>query len=343
MAQNAVLRENRELLTYAHQFLLRPDRLLIVAGGLAVLALSLLAMQGLQWWATNLLANFHLHLAVLGAAFVGLAVVWRRWLQAGIGAAIVVANLGLVATQLPAQGAAVPPGEPQLRVMTVNVLFANQDVMALRRALEEWLPDVVLLQEINQRWKSDLAALRDIYPHQINVEKPLQLYDLHGTALISRLPIEEVMRRPLGGLGGRLTAARIAVGGRDVWLASTHLVKPSTPHGQRLQRVQLQELDAWAASIEAPLIVGGDFNGTLHMQQIKTMVRDRGFSTDLRAGDWRQIAVGTYPAWLPGLGLKIDHVFVRGATISRSEIVDVPGSDHRGIQADIILARPEKS
>jgi endonuclease/exonuclease/phosphatase (EEP) superfamily protein YafD len=307
-----------------------------VWGGLAILALSLLSMQWNHWWATSLLANFHLHLAVVGAALMAFGLVWRRWFQAGIGAAIILANVGLVASQLPPAAAAVP-GQTALRVMTINVLYDNRNVTALREHIVEESPDVVLMQEVNRRWARDLTALYSLYPHRLLLIESRPLLDDHGTVLFSRYPISDAMRPTLGGIEGRLTAARVSVDGRPLWLASTHMVKPSTPGGQALQRAQLNDLAGWAASVSGPLVIGGDFNATVYMPQLHELLETQSLSTDLQSGQWWKVAVGTYPSWLPLLGLKIDHILARDAAIATSDIVTIEGSDHRAVVADIVL------
>lgn len=302
-----------------------------------MLALSLLTMQWNEWWAMNLLANFHLHLAVVGAALMAFGLVWRRWLQAGIGAAIILANIGLVASQLPPAAAAAVPGPATLRVMTVNVLFDNRNAAALRDHIVAQEPDVVLMQEVNRRWNRDLTVLNDLYPHRLTLMEAKPLLDDHGTVLFSRYPITEYARPALGGIEGRLTAARLSVDGHPVWLASTHLVKPSTPGGQALQRLQLNALGRWAASVSGPLVIGGDFNATVYMPQLDGLLQSQGFSTDLQSGQWWKVAVGTYPSWLPLLGLKIDHILARDAAIASSDIVTIKGSDHRAVVANLVL------
>ena len=294
-------------------------------------------MQWNQWWATNLLANFHLHLAVVGAGLLAFGAVWRRWFQAGIGALIILANVGLIASQLPPPAAAALPGQVTLRVMTLNVLFDNRKVGALRDHIAGLKPDVVLLQEVNRRWNRDLPVLEDLYPHRLSLTDAGPLLDEHGTVLYSRYPIAETARPRLGGVEGRLTAARIAVNGRSLWLASTHLVKPNTPGGQTLQRAQLRDVAAWADTVDGPLVIGGDFNATVHMPQLAGLLQNHGFATDLQSDRWWKMAVGTYPSWLPVLGLKIDHILARGAAIASADIVTVEGSDHRAVVANIVL------
>lgn len=335
---NTANRETLDLITVNP-----PERTFFVGRGfvwasLAILVLSLLSMQWNHWWATSLLSNFHLHLAVVGAALMAFGLVWRRWLQAGIGAAIILANVGLVASQLPVPAsAAVAPGQAALRVMTINVLFDNRNLPALQAHIAEQNPDVLLMQEVNRRWNRDLTALNDRYPYRLPLIEARPLLDEHGTVLFSRYPITDAVRPTLGGVEGRLTAARVSVDGRPLWLASTHLVKPSTPAGQAMQRAQLVDLAKWAETVAEPLVIGGDFNATVHMPQLDDLLKSQSLTTDLQSGQWWKVAVGTYPSWLPLLGLKIDHIMAREASIAASEIVTIEGSDHRAVVANIVL------
>ncbi len=306
--------------------------------GMTVLVLSLMATQWSQWWVTSLLTIFRPQLVVLGVAVFVMAIVWHGWFQAAIGAGIVAVNLASMASQLAAPAMAIPVSDDgRLRVMTFNVLYSNNNVMALRRSLAEWQPDVVLLQEVTRRWNGDLDALADLYPYRVQLTDQRPLLDAHGSAVLSRFPVLETARPDLDALPGRLTAARLSIDGHEVWLASTHLVKPATIGGQVEQRAQLADLIAWTESVREPLILGGDFNSTLYTAQMETLTKGEGFQPDLRAGPWWQVVLSTYPAWLPVLGLKIDHVLVRGAVIDDARIIRIEGSDHRAVIADIAL------
>lgn len=314
------------------------DRMTMAWLGMAVLVLSLLATQWSQWWATNLLTNFRPQLVLLGVVVLVVGVFWRGWFQAGIGAGIVVVNLAFMASQLSAPAMAIPlSGDGRLRVMTFNVLYSNSNAMALRRSLAEWQPDIVLLQEVSRRWNRDLAGLADLYPYRLQLTDQRPLLDAHGTVILSRFPVLEMARPDIGQLPGRLTAGRFSVDGHKMWLASTHLVKPATIGGQTLQRSQLADLIAWTGTIQEPLVLGGDFNSTLYTPLMEALTKGEGFQPDLQAGPWWQAALSTYPAWLPVLGLRIDHILARGATIDDARIVKVEGSDHRAVIADIVL------
>ena len=58
---------------------------------------------------------------------------------------------------------------------------------------------------------------------------------------------------------------------------------------------------------------------------------------DYDAAPWTQLASGTFPSWLPALGLKIDHVMSRGGQIVSAKTVRIPGSDHRAVIVDVSL------
>ena len=234
----------------AMQVRARPDLMQLdrtmVAGGIAVLVVSLFVMQWNQWWAANLLTNFHLHLAIAGFAVGVAGAMCKRWLQLGIGVAIIVANLGLIASQLSTSSQAGPISEDKtIRVMTLNVLYANSDVASLRRRLVDLNPDVVLLQEVTFRWDHALRVMDDVYPYRVRLTRAQPLLDQHGTVVLSRFPIVETARPDIGTIHGQLTAARVSVDGHALWVASAHLVKPNTKDGQALQKMQLRDVAQW--------------------------------------------------------------------------------------------------
>lgn len=317
--------------------LMQLDRTMF-AGGIAVLVISLLVMQWNQWWAANLLTNFHLHLAIVGLVVGVAGALWRRWFQAGIGVAIIVANLGLIASQLPSASLAGPiSADKNIRVMTLNVLYSNSDVTSLRQRLVELSPDVALLQEVSSRWDHELRVMDDLYPYRMRLTRTQPLLDQHGTVVLSRFPFIETARPDIGTVHGQLTAARVAIDGQDLWVASTHLVKPSTKDGQELQKLQLRDLAEWVERQDGPLVLGGDFNSTLYTPQMERLVEQTGVAADMQATPWWRVPFGTYPAWLPVFSLKIDHIMTRGGAIRDVKIVEVPRSDHRGVIATISL------
>jgi endonuclease/exonuclease/phosphatase (EEP) superfamily protein YafD len=314
------------------------SRTLAIVSGLALLCVSGLAALCSQWWPANILTNFHPHLALLGFALLAVGVVWRHWLQAALGATVFGTNAAFVWTQLPALAVPALPDPPgNLRVMTINLLHSNDNLAALRSTLVAETPNAVFLQEVTWRWNNRLRELSALYPYRTTFTGVGFLDNDHGTVLLSRHPILESDRPKLGGMSSRLSAGRIAVAGRTLWVACTHLVKPNTKNGQVLQRRQFRDLGAWVDRAQGSIVLGGDFNSTPFAPQLEQFAESARLSLDVGASSWWRIIAGTYPSWLPLLGLKIDHIMVRDAVIVSARAVRIDGSDHLAVVADVRL------
>lgn len=101
-----------------------------------------------------------------------------------------------------------------------------------------------------------------------------------------------------------------------------------------------EQLEARLLETDDPIVVGADLNASWDMAQFRSLLGD-GFS------DAAELAgagiTATYPTDTVVLGvtmppiLALDHVLVRGADVSRVRVLDLPGSDHRGLLATVLV------
>jgi endonuclease/exonuclease/phosphatase (EEP) superfamily protein YafD len=100
------------------------------------------------------------------------------------------------------------------------------------------------------------------------------------------------------------------------------------------------QLSARITDTDDPIIVGADLNATWDTVAFRSLLDD-GFS------DAAELAgagiTATYPTDETMLGvtlppfLALDHVLVRGADVSNVRVVDLPGSDHRGLLVRVLV------
>ena len=166
-----------------------------------------------------------------------------------------------------------PAEGPQLRVMTFNVLYINDDGAAVEQLIEAESPDVVFVQELTPRLAADLETrLDDSPPYRL-------LFPAEGTTgigIFSRFPLSggELLPDPAEEVGwwrqGAL-AATLDFQGQPVALLNVHAAPPpSNIFGQgwpssfetvaHLRERELALWMEWAARQDAPLIAAGDFN-----------------------------------------------------------------------------------
>lgn len=239
---------------------------------LVVLTLAaLLAPQRVGWAAlAQVLAHF-LFLPVLVLLPFALAR-GRFLLRSGLFAAAL--TFGLVYP--PALNLLAPPitNSTQLSLLTWNMFVGGPSPEQLRAALDEYQPDVAVLQEVRWEPLADDAELAARYPYRLL--QPDQTAP--GLAVLSRYPIVEwgvpAASEPVWDMP-RIVWARLDLGGRTVTVVNAHPIPPRTldenctllrcynrgPRDAQIAqtRVLVEQL---RQRNDEPLILAGDMNVT---------------------------------------------------------------------------------
>lgn len=259
-----------------------------------------------------------------GLAAIGvLAVLRKRWWIASsavMGTAMVFVQVRPPAVEV------VRVGEgPALRVLHMNVLQPNElHADAVERTLGSGA-DLVSVQEVGPEWALDLAdGLRSAYPYQ-HIEPRT---NCSGIALFSRIPFDEV--RTVTMEGAPFIEAVLTLGARPVRVLSVHTASPiSYGHFQR-RNAQLELVAGRVAALDTPTVVVGDLN-TVHW--------DRAFGRFCARSGLLSTA-GTEQRTWPSVGplalIPLDHLLVSAGVAPVSiRTFEVPGSDHRGLLAEL--------
>ena len=255
---------------------------------------------------------------------------------------------------------------PRLRLVTFNIAHGRGlnpiqgvssqvklrlNLRRIARLLDRLAPDVVALQEIDERsrWAGnfdhlDYLRIHTRFPHSvfgINNRRTGLLNLSYGNAVLARHPIrasETVAfgQRRMGEKG--FLYVELDIGGRCVPLVNLHL-----HHRSRVQRLrQLDRLFAWlrekhrlhAKLWALPPIVCGDFNNA-HTRDdataalLKHLSHYGGYTLHPKLGR-------TFPSMLPARTL--DYIFLPpGCGVARCEIVRSFASDHLPVLVDFEL------
>lgn len=230
--------------------------------------------------------------------------------------------------------------QANLRLMVANIKFSNTQFDEVSQVIEQHDPDLLLLIEINQDWKSELDSLRQSFPNRIEVIRD----DGLGLALWSKLPIQREQvkylvteRRP------SIFATLILPDGKTMEVAGVHPTPPGlkdeTSGDRRDSRVRDAELVLVAKEVQANAdttwLVTGDFNDVAWSHTTRLFKRLSGLG-DPRVG---RALLCTFHADYPPLRYPIDHVFLsQGSTVGQFQRVRLPGSDHFAVLAELHLA-----
>ncbi|WP_076072077.1 endonuclease/exonuclease/phosphatase family protein [Sphingomonas montana] len=250
------------------------------------------------------------------------------------GAALCVSGVPLVREAWPATvGDEAPAGSARLVVVSHNVADANVDPARTSRSLIATDADILLLQEVDGRFRPELQRLRRRFPFGSDCRKRCSV------AILSRLPMGRVRyrfrdaaNRPVG---PPLVQGVVTIAGRRVTIVSIHLTRGSDAATRAGQRAALA--DAVRGVPDPALILGGDFNLVPYQasfrrlgDDLQPLVRaDRGLFTFPARWDTRPV---------PWPLVDIDHVFAGPAWIvAAARRLPKTGSDHYPIRVDLVL------
>ena len=239
------------------------------------------------------------------------------------------------AVRLPAQAG-------HLRVMTFNVKSCAEGLEEVAAAIRAARPDVVALQEVDNGTTRaggldqarELARLLD-FPYATHIPTTQLHGGDYGMALLSRVPVKSLERRPLPvarGLEPRVIARAILdVGGTEVSLYKAHL--SAMPQWGKLRAEQAELVARMIAADPRPAILVGDMNDTASSAAVRVL-SSRLRDTWLEAGKG---PAGTYP--LPLIGsLRYDYVFASDEfEVRRTVVMQGKASDHHPVVSDLRL------
>jgi endonuclease/exonuclease/phosphatase (EEP) superfamily protein YafD len=307
---------------------LRRLSILVYAGALGATVGAVAWTQLGGWsWIGEVLSNLALQLALasalvaVGALFLPISLS-RRCLWFGVGALLaVIQALPLV----PYVARAPPPAKaerPPIRLLVANLHSWAVDVAALEKLLRESGADIVLMTEITPDQQSAFNAVSELYPHQF--QTPRSQDNTYTVRILARRPFEVALfhstDHPV--LQAKLCRAPT----KCLAVLSAHAPRPG-PGGRDDRNAVLDTLVMQAkaaASRGDDVIVAGDFNITAFSPDFKTF-KAAGLSDSALGRGYPS----TWPLWLGGWGIGIDHVLVSsGVGVTRRWLGPDIHSDH---------------
>ncbi len=300
-------------------------------GSVLLVPLTLLPVVGWHY-PLELLSHFQpqYFLAALAcAAVLGLLRRWR-WCAVSL-VSLVLAGATVLPYQSTGQAAHADVSDtgPSVRVLLANVLLSNREHDRVLELVRNADADVLVFQEVNERWKSALAPITAAYPYVAGKTRE----DPFGTMVYSRLPILDRGTLPHGAAGRSSLRLVIDVQGTPVSIVCTHPKPPLRAGSFTLRNQQLDHVTQLVETMPRPLILVGDLNTTMWSPWFRRLC-DRADLASVRLGEG---VLGSWPAGLPGfLRIPIDHVLVSpDVTVSDCRLGDAVGSDHLPLIVDL--------
>jgi endonuclease/exonuclease/phosphatase (EEP) superfamily protein YafD len=303
--------------------------------GLALVAAFLLAAVSIDFDIPGqaLLQTLRFHIAA--ALFVAVVVLfafgaWKRGLLFLLVCLVSVGEGGwFVYRMQEARGvAAQAERTPLLKVLSFNILNDNyRNGPRIAEFVKSSGADVVMIMEASPLFEQ-LSNIAAVYPNRLGCDEE-QTCDL---MLLSKTPLINAQFHNLGPTWrNRLITAQTAVGGQAINVVAAHMVKPyfdwAAVGEARVLRRTIDEL-------KGPVLLAGDFNAAPWSDNIYALVN----AADLITGP---IYPATWPVELGPAGVPIDNIFTRSGLFIENvhALDDAMGSNHRGLMANVSLAR----
>ena len=268
--------------------------------------------------------------------------VWRRskFLASAMALPLVVFGILYGPSYLPRVGS--KEVGPSFTVMSYNLWGGNDQYDSIVGAINQMAPDVVGLQEINDRIANEIQRdLADRYPYRV----------IDGDqAVFSRFPIVDRVLLLIGDERAPIPVQHIVldVDGRRIGIVNAHPHSPALmasrflglrlgyPSGlaNHFRDLEVREMMRVVEKIEGPLIVLGDFNLTdlqavygKMTQMLLDAHREAGYGLGFTRTPVRGIGPATW---------RIDFVFYTPElTALSTRTGDFAGSDHRPVVAEL--------
>ncbi len=244
---------------------------------------------------------------------------------------------------------ALPSGA--LRFVAANVLASNDQMLAVFANIEREGPDVIALAEVTTRWRDAALAHFDAeFPFRADGSDHGEWKaGACGQLLLSRWPILSTKALEVHRDGVELRPVVEAVLDWNGTPLTVQVIHPVRPTLARRLRARMAILDRVASAGPAPemhgeRIVLGDFNTTSSSPLFTRLVEATGLR-DSRVGfgmlptytPSHPLVDGRLPfGWQPSV--TIDHALVSpGLGVVERGIMELPGSDHRGVTLTVVL------
>lgn len=272
---------------------------------------------------------FYVVLAFAGSCGCALS---RNYRWSALGALCAAMALALMTPHcLPASRSGLQGKKASLRLLQANVYYPGNEPSYLLDLIHENRPDIVLLQEVTEKWKAFLKPLEDVYAfHHYSPRYPNGDIDLaqfwnraggHATALYET--------------GIPATELTLTMNDRTVCLLNVHTAAPFTKGRSDRYQKQLGLLGHYVAAKKGPVAVAGDLNAGVWSRHYAQLVEAGGF-VNARLGFG---SLGTWPSFLPGpLRIALDHLLVSPCLkVVRCRTGRGIGSDHLPLITDLYV------
>ncbi|KIU18366.1 endonuclease/exonuclease/phosphatase family protein [Mycolicibacterium llatzerense] len=251
-----------------------------------------------------------------------------------LAAVAVATTVAAAVVQIPLFRRAKAPSGTALRFLSANLRYGRAEAEPVVRYAEE-SADIVALQELTPAALARLeaAGLDRLFPYRALRE----MDEPGGVGIWSRYPITDIRIDDGFWLGMLAVTVQIPGAGSATTVMTVHLSAPwpDPLQGWRDDLARLADTLLKAAQASSgPVLLAGDLNATPDMREFRRLLRQGYRDAGAQAGAG---VVRTHPADIVAPPVfAVDHILTRGYVATSVRTLQVPGSDHRALLAQLV-------
>ena len=263
------------------------------------MAATVAGFLGPSWWFFDLFCHFRVQW------FLGLSVLATLFLfgrRKGMAAAMGVFAAINAVTLLPLYFGSIPvppAAEPPIRALLINVNTQTGRPELVIKVIEQFRPDILILEEVNPDWLALLQPALGAFRHsEIRARD-----DNFGIALFTKFQAVRSEIRELGPAEVPTVIAELVTPSGKLTVIGTHPLPPADGVRTGLRNAQLEQIPALVREAGSPVVLLGDLNTTPWSAVFGNLLK----ASNLRDSSRGRGVQPTWPAQLPLSWIPIDH------------------------------------
>ena len=208
-----------------------------------------------------------------------------------------------------------------IKILSINLLSSNNNSDEVLDFIINEDPDLIVLQEVNQKWETYLSSLESMF--QFNLTEIRE--DNFGLVVLSKVELIDPEKIILSNSGVPSFYFKINKNGKETHLIATHPLPPIGIDYFDYRNEQFTNLNKMVQILNGRKVLIGDLNTTSFSPNFNRIIEGTSLR-DSRLGFGLQ---NTWNAKMDFISIAIDHVLVSEEinVIDRRTGLDI-GSDH---------------
>ena len=287
-------------------------------------------------WIAELCSHFYAQYLAILLLYVIVASLAKQWKMLLVAVPFVAICLCKIVPLYYPRAAVSSDSAARLGVMTLNVNTANRNIGQVVERINQYHPDVISFEEVDQWWLDHLReSLAKDYPYWAGQPQS----DNFGIAEFSKLPPSHSEIMEIGEPPVPCIWSEFAFQGKTFSLISIHTLPPGNPLYLHSRNSAFAKIAKLRPKFGERLVIAGDINCTPFSADFDKFVAGTGTYNSMQGFGLQMSWPALMPLY-PFFLIPIDHILLSPQLIcKRREIGYFMGSDHFPVYAEFEFAK----